>query len=68
MISLIIPHKMDLGMLRNKIAKEYQTSTNIKSNSNRKSVKKALVGIREFLKGLKTLPNNGLALYSEQDI
>ena len=68
MVSLIIPPKTNLGDLRQTMKREYQTATNIKSNTNRKSVKNAISGIREYLKTIKILPGTGLALFSEQHI
>ena len=68
MVSLIIPPGTNLGDLRQTMKREYQTATNIKSNTNRKSVKNAISGIREYLKTMKALPATGIALFSEQYI
>lgn len=66
MITLIIPPNTNTTMLRQKINYEYQTAGNIKNNSNRKSVKKALKHIQTYLKNIKKIPDTGIALYSEQ--
>jgi peptide chain release factor subunit 1 len=68
MVSLVIPPGTNLGDLRQTMKREYRTATNIKSNTNRKSVKNAISGIIEYLKTMKTLPETGIALYSEQYI
>lgn len=68
MISLIIPPSTNTTILRQKINYEYQTAGNIKNNSNRKSVKKALKNLQTYLKNVKKLPETGIALYSEQSI
>lgn len=68
MVSLIIPPGTNMADLRQRMKAEYQTATNIKSNTNRKSVKNAISSIVEYLKPLKALPETGIALYSEQYI
>jgi len=66
MISLIVPPTTNLTDLRQTMKREAQTATNIKSSSNRKSVQTALRCVNEYLKTLKTPPDTGLALFSEQ--
>jgi peptide subunit release factor 1 (eRF1) len=68
MVTLIIPPGTDVAALRQTMKKEYRTATNIKSNTNRKSVKNAISGIVEYLKGVRSFPETGIALYSEQYI
>ena len=68
MVSLIIPGNTNLGDLRQSMKKEYQTASNIKSSSNRKSVQTALSKIGEYLRGIKELPHTGIGIFSEQYI
>lgn len=68
MVSLIIPGNTNLDQLRQRMSLEYQTASNIKNNTNRKSVRNALSSIKTTLKSLRSLPSTGLALFSEQYI
>jgi len=68
MVTLIIPPKTQLSDIRQTMRKEAQTASNIKSNTNRKSVLSALTKINECLRPLKSIPQTGLALFSEQYI
>ena len=68
MVSLIVPPGTNLGDLRQTMKREYQTASNIKSSTNRKSVQAAISSISEYLKGVKALPDTGIALYAEQFI
>lgn len=68
MVSLIVPPTFNLSDLRQKMRQEKKTATNIKDKTNRQSVSKALGKISEYLKGVKSLPDTGIALYSEQYI
>lgn len=68
MVTLIIPPGYDLDGLRQRMKRERQTASNIKSNTNRKSVTNAIGSLVECLKRYKNLPPTGLALFSEQYI
>ena len=66
MVSLIIPPGANLGDIRQRMKRERQTASNIKSRVNRKSVQSALGGIIEYLKTLRIIPSKGVALFSDQ--
>ncbi len=68
MITLVIPPDFHLGLLRQKMTNEQTTATNIRNNSNRKSVQAALTRVNTFLSGLKTIPSSGIAIFAEQYI
>ena len=68
MVTLCIPPQHDLTGLRQRMIREKQTATNIKNNTNRKSVIQALTSICEYLKRLKAIPTTGIALFAEQCI
>jgi peptide chain release factor subunit 1 len=68
MVSLIIPPGTNIADLRQTMKREGQTASNIKSNTNRKSVQSAISSLTEYLKTMKQLPETGIALFSEQYI
>lgn len=68
MVTLIIPPRYDIASLLQRMKRERQTATNIKNNTNRKSVISAIGGLCEYLKRLKNVPSTGVALFSEQYI
>lgn len=68
MVSLYIPGSTNLNDLRQTMKKEATTASNIKNNTNRKSVQASLTAINEFLKGVKQVPDEGMALFAERYI
>lgn len=66
MISLIIPSNTNLDDIRAELKQEIATASNIKSNTNRKSVQQALSCVSSYVKRMKKLPETGIALYAEQ--
>jgi peptide subunit release factor 1 (eRF1) len=55
-------------LLRALVRNEQKTAKNIKNNSNRKSVVKALGYIVAKLAEIKKIPDNGMAIYAEIDL
>lgn len=68
MVSLLIPPETNVYKLRSRMINEIGTSQNIKDKNNRVSVSNALSKITEYLKNINTVPDTGIAIYSEQYI
>ena len=66
-VSIIAP-KMNINDLRNFVAKEKITASNIKDNTNRKSVVAALSKIVGKLDTMKEISDNGIAMYAHSYI
>lgn len=67
MLSLTIPSNTNLWLTITKLQHEYKTASNIKDRSNRQSVQDALKSAIFQLKLLKTIPTNGIALFSGKE-
>lgn len=63
MISIIIQPDEQLPRICKMLTEEYGTASNIKNRVNRQSVLDAITKSQVHLKGLKTVPPNGLVLY-----
>ncbi|WXG45551.1 MAG: peptide chain release factor aRF-1 [Candidatus Atabeyarchaeum deiterrae] len=63
LISLYVPPGKQLSEVTNNLKQEYGTSTNIKSKSTRQHVLDAITTITQRLKMMKTVPENGLAIF-----
>ena len=64
LISYYIQGNADIGSALSKISKELSTTANIKSKSTGKDVKTALKSIQGYLKGIKKIPTNGIAIFA----
>lgn len=64
LISYYISGGADYGSCTSLITKELGTASNIKSKSTRKDVQSALRSIQGFLKGIKRIPQNGIAIFA----
>lgn len=64
MISLLIPPGSQPAIWSRLLTEEYGTANNIKSRVNRLSVLGAIVSTQQKLKHYKTIPPNGLCIYS----
>ena len=64
MISLVIPSNGKLHLINKMLTEEYGTAKNIKSRVNRLSVLSAITTTQHKLKLYKTIPPNGLIIYS----
>jgi len=64
LISVYISSGYDVNAVQRQLEAEKATAKNIKSTSTRKNVIEALEKIVRHLKGLKTTPENGLALFA----
>ncbi|KAK9055320.1 hypothetical protein SSX86_026402 [Deinandra increscens subsp. villosa] len=64
MISLIIPPRDKISRFTEMLANEYGTASNIKSKLNRLSVLGAITSAQQKLKHYRSVPPNGLALYT----
>ncbi|KAJ3256064.1 Polypeptide release factor (eRF1) in translation termination [Boothiomyces macroporosus] len=64
LITVVIPSGGQIHRHAQKLTEEYGTSSNIKSRKTRLAVQSALVSMKEKLKQYKSLPPNGLVLYS----
>lgn len=64
MISLILPPNSQVSLTNKMLTEEYGTATNIKSRVNRLSVLEAISTVQQRLKLYKSVPPNGLLLYS----
>merc|ERR1719347_1275266 len=64
MISLLIPPKSQLAVWTRLLTEEYGTASNIKSRVNRLSVLSAITSTQQKLKQQKSIPPNGLCIYS----
>lgn len=67
LISLVVPNT-DISNVRELIRKETSTASNIKGNSNRKSVLSALTKIKSIFFSMKTIPDTGIAVFSGEYI
>jgi len=68
LVSLYIPGKMtQFNKACSLITKEYGTVSNIKTTSTRKLVSSALRSIQSRLKGIRSIPENGIAIFSGED-
>lgn len=63
MITLYIRPKTAISEINKRLTTEYSAANNIKSHSNRQSVKSAIVSIQQRLKLYSTIPENGLAIF-----
>lgn len=63
MISLILTPNEQLSRIGKMLTEEYGTASNIKNRVNRQSVLDAITKAQVYLKTMKNLPPNGLALY-----
>lgn len=63
LISLYVPADKNLASVRTQMAQEQSEADNIKSDSNRKNVKKALSRVERVLKRYKQTPENGLIVF-----
>jgi len=63
LISLYIPGNKTLSDVTNYLKNEYGQASNIKSKSNRKNVMDAITSIIAKLKVIKTLPEEGIAIF-----
>jgi peptide subunit release factor 1 (eRF1) len=66
-VSLIAP-KMSITELRSFIAKEKTTASNIRDNTNRKSVVAALGKIASKIDMMKSIGDNGIAMFAHSYI
>ena len=64
MISLHIPGKTNLPLTIKRLNNEYGTASNIKCRTNRQSVQIALKSAIQCLKNIKTLTENGVAVFT----
>lgn len=64
MISLLIPPKSPLAHWTRLLVEEYGTASNIKSRVNRLSVLSAITSTQQKLKQYKSIPPNGLCIFS----
>ncbi|XP_071537641.1 eukaryotic peptide chain release factor subunit 1-like [Panulirus ornatus] len=62
-VSLILPPTANLTVARSRMKEEYSKAANIKSAVNRISVQESLHALRKYLQDMKSLPENGVALY-----
>ena len=68
MVTLLIPAQTNLDDLRRMIKTEANTASNIRNNTNRKSVLASLSSITSHLKTVKKVPATGMAMFAEQYI
>ena len=66
-ISILTPCT-SIAKLRQFITQESATAKNIKNRVNRQGVQAAFNRLDNYGSGLKTMPNNGLAMYAESCI
>lgn len=64
LISLYIPSDSSLQSSRRQMAEEQSEAANIKSDSNRKNVKKSLARVERVLKRYEQTPDNGLVVFT----
>jgi len=64
MISYYISEGTDISSVSTCIVKEMSASNNIKSKAVRKDVQSGLRSIQQYLKGIKHIPNDGLAMFA----
>ncbi|KAJ3325441.1 Electron transfer flavoprotein alpha-subunit [Boothiomyces sp. JEL0866] len=64
LITIVIPSGGQIHRFVQKLTEEYGTSANIKSRKTRAAVQSSLTSLKEKLKQYKSLPQNGLALFS----
>ncbi len=67
MVTLLIPGNTNLQLTVRKLNSEYGSASNIKDRANRQAIKDALKSAIFQLKLLKTLPSNGIALFSGKE-
>ena len=63
-VSVYIPAGYDLTKIINHLAEEQGTASNIKSSATKKNVQASLERMIQHLKGFKSTPPNGLAVFS----
>lgn len=63
-ISLIIPAGANIATINKRLTAELGTSSNIKDKNNRQSVITSLKKLNNYLKDLRELPPNGIALFA----
>ena len=66
-VSYFIPYKSEMSQSITQLNNELRTASNIKDRKNRQSVQKALRSTIETLKGIKLVPDNGIALFAGVD-
>lgn len=64
LISLYIPAESSLQSSRRRMAEEQSEAANIKSDSNRKNVKKSLSRVERILRRYDQTPENGLVIFT----
>lgn len=64
LISVYVPPGYELSKIINQLAQEQGTATNIKSTSTRKNVTTALEKMIQHLSLFKSVPENGMAIFS----
>ena len=64
LISLYVPATTNISDLSKMIKSETSQSQNIKSRQTRQGVQDALQGISTHIKSMKTIPNNGVAIFT----
>lgn len=64
MISLIMPPRDQITRVTKMLGEEYGTASKIKSRVNRQSVLEAIVSAQQRLKLYRSVPTNGLVLYT----
>lgn len=63
LISVSIPAGKSIHLTRNRLTEEERTASNVKDQTNRKSIIDALTSIGQKLGGYKSTPPNGLAIF-----
>ena len=64
LISFYIKSGADMSIVNSRLTKEMSDSSNIKDKSVRKNVQSALRSIQHHIKTLRHIPDNGVAIFS----
>lgn len=67
LVSYYIADQSDLSHCNSLITKELGTSSNIKSKTTRKEVQSGLRSIQHYLRRLKKIPKNGIAIFAGKE-
>ena len=67
LITYYIPAKSDLWLVTSHLTSELRTADCVKDRKNSKYIKKAITYALAYLKSLRQLPPNGLALFAGED-
>ncbi|EFW91148.1 peptide chain release factor 1 [Haladaptatus paucihalophilus DX253] len=64
LVTVTVPNSKSLGSIRERIAQEYASAENIKSDQTRDHVQQALKRVQRILRRYETTPESGLVVYA----